>query len=147
MDLSPWHWWVIASLLLFILEIFTPAFLAASVGIGCLLAAACAGMDWGMEIQLLAFSVGTAASMFGVRPFMKRYGGGPGIPTNVDALAGKVGRVSERIDPKANTGRVIVEGDDWRAVTENDATIEAGTRVEVIRVDSTILTVRAMPQP
>ena len=147
MDLSPWHWWAIAALLLFILEIFTPAFLAASAGIGCLLAAACAGMGWGIELQLLAFSVGTAASMFSVRPFMKRYGGGAGIPTNVDALAGKIGRVSERIDHRANTGRVIVDGDDWRAVTENDQAVEAGSRVQVIRVDSTILLVRPIDQP
>jgi membrane protein implicated in regulation of membrane protease activity len=55
---------------------------------------------------------------------------------------GKTGRVSERIDRAANTGRVIVEGDDWRAVSENDVPIESGARVEIIRVDSTILLVR-----
>ncbi len=144
MNLEVWHIWAIVALLFGIIEIFTPSFVALSLALGCVFGALGAGFGWPTELQLLLFSVGTALSFFTVRPFMLRYAhrGNKSVKTNIDALAGKTGRVTEIIDNASNTGRIIVDGDDWRALTENNTVINVGEMVEVLKVDSTRLIVR-----
>jgi membrane protein implicated in regulation of membrane protease activity len=144
MEFEIWHIWIIIAVLLFILEIFTPAFLAACLAIGCLFAGIFASMDFGVKIQLLAFSIGTIISFFGVRPFILKYGHKKNgdLKTNVDALVGKIGKVTITIDNFQNQGRVTVEGDDWKAESENNEILNAGERVKIMKVDSTILTVK-----
>lgn len=144
MNLDVWHIWVIVALVFGILEIFTPSFIAFSIAIGCLFAALGAGLEVSFKIQLLLFSVGTAVSFFGVRPFMLKVAQRKNlsVKTNVDALVGKTGRVTEQINNLLNTGRAAVEGDDWRVVSDDDTTIESGEAIEVIKVDSTRLIVK-----
>ena len=64
------------------------------------------------------------------------------IKTNVDALIGSTGRVSVQIDNSKNTGRVMVYGDDWKAESEDDIVINIGEKVEITKINSTILTVK-----
>jgi len=144
MDFEVWHIWVIAALVFGILEIFTPSFVALSVALGCLFAALASGLDLDFKMQLLFFSGGTALAFFGVRPFMLKYAHRKSnqVKTNTDALIGKSGRVTEIIDNAANTGRVVVEGDDWRALSEDGSMVNAGEIIEVLKVDSTRLMVR-----
>ena len=101
-------------------------------------------MDFGIKIQLLTFSIGTLLSFFGVRPFILKYGHKKSgdLKTNVHALVGKIGKVTVTIDNSQNQGRITVEGDDWKAETENNEILNAGERVEIIKVDSTILKVK-----
>jgi membrane protein implicated in regulation of membrane protease activity len=144
MEFEIWHIWIIIAVILFILEIFTPAFLAVCLGIGCIFAGIFSAMDFGIKIQLLAFSIGTLISFFGVRPFILKYGHRKSgdLKTNVDALVGKVGKITITIDNNQNQGRVTVEGDDWKAESENNEILNAGEKVEIIKVNSTILTVK-----
>jgi membrane protein implicated in regulation of membrane protease activity len=67
---------------------------------------------------------------------------GPGtdLRTGVDALLGKTGIVTERIGP-GGTGRVKVEGEDWRGASSDATVIEPGTPVTIIQVDGTTLMV------
>jgi membrane protein implicated in regulation of membrane protease activity len=117
MELEIWHIWIILAVILLIVEIFTPAFLAACLAIGCIFAGISSSMAFGVKIQLLAFSIGTLISFFGVRPFILKYGHKKSgdLKTNVDALVGKSGKVTVTIDNFQNQGRVTVEGDDWKA--------------------------------
>jgi membrane protein implicated in regulation of membrane protease activity len=144
MEFEIWHIWIIVAVLLFILEIFTPAFLAACLAIGCIFAGIISSLDFGINIQLIAFSVGTLSSFFGIRPFILKYGHKKSgdLKTNVHALVGKIGKVIVTIDNDQNQGRISVEGDDWKAESENSEIIHAGEKVEIINVDSTLLTVR-----
>lgn len=146
MELETWHIWIIIAIVLFIVEIFTPAFLAACLGIGCLFAGVFSYLDFGVNIQLLAFSAGTLLSFFGIRPFILRYGHKKDgdLKTNVHALVGKTGKVTVTIDNSQNQGRVTVEGDDWKAETENDEILNVGEKVEILKVDSTILFVKSI---
>jgi len=145
MDLLNWQLWMIAAVLLLIIEIFTPSFLAACLAIGCAAAGVFALMKYGINIQLLSFSVGTLIAFFAVRPIMLKYAHKKDekVKTNVDALVGKTGRVTETIDNSKNTGRAMVEGDDWKAESENDVVIQSGSRIVVTKVNSTIITVKS----
>lgn len=135
--------WIVAGVLLLILEMFTPGFAAAVFGIACIFAGALAYFDVSFNGQLIGFAVMTLVLFVTVRPLVLKYmDRGRHVRTNVDALIGKVGVVTQRIDPETLTGRVVVEGDDWRAVPIEEATIEQGQRVDIVAVKGTKLFVK-----
>lgn len=144
MEIEVWHIWIIVAIIFFILEIFTPAFLMACLAVGCIFAGVFSYMDFGIKIQLLVFSIGTLLSFFGIRPFILKYGHkkSGNFKTNVYAIVGKTGKVKVTIDNSQNQGRITVEGDDWKAETENNEIINVGQIVEILKIDSTILTVK-----
>jgi len=140
-SVSAWQVWLVASLLLFVAEILAPGFWLLSVAVGCVLAGAVSLVVPGFLAPVLSFAAGTLLSLAGIRPFLLRRLHPPGreIKTNVDALVGRVGVVSERIDPGTGRGRVVVEGEDWRGTSLMDTVLEPGTRVMVVRVEGTTL--------
>lgn len=132
-----WQVWLVAALLLFVAEMIAPGFWLLSVAVGALAAGLVALVLPGVLAPALTFAAGTLLSLLGIRPFLLRHlhPTGSEIKTNVDALAGKLGIVSERIDPGTGKGRVVVEGEDWRAAALMDVPLEPGTRVMVVRVE------------
>jgi len=128
-----WQAWLVAALLLFVAEMAAPGFWLLSVAVGCLAAGLVSLVAPGVLVPVLSFAAGTLLSLVGIRPRSS------GIRTNVDALAGKLGIVSERIDPGTGKGRVQVEGEDWRAASIMDTALEPGTRVMVVRVEGATL--------
>jgi membrane protein implicated in regulation of membrane protease activity len=136
-----WQVWLVAALLLFVAEMVAPGFWLLSVAVGCLAAGLASLVLPGALLPALTFAAGTLLSLVGIRPFLLRHlhPSGTEIRTNVDALAGKVGIVSERVDPATGKGRVVVEGEDWRAASLMDAALEPGTRVMVVRVEGATL--------
>jgi membrane protein implicated in regulation of membrane protease activity len=133
--------WFVAALLLFVAEMMAPGFWLLSVAVGALAAGLVALVLPGVLAPALTFAAGTLLSLLGIRPFLLRHlhPTGSEIKTNVDALAGKLGIVSERIDPGTGKGRVMVEGEDWRAAALMDVPLEPGTRVMVVRVEGATL--------
>ena len=146
MILLAWHIWIIIALLFFIIEVFFPTFLAACIGIGCIAAGIPSYFNYSLEIQILIFCAGVLISFFGARPAMLKYAHRKSrdVKTNVDALTGKIGKVIVTIDNSKNEGRVVVEGDNWRAETENDYLINEGEKVEILKINSTILIVKPL---
>src|SRR5437667_5600391 len=124
-----WQVWLVASLLLFVAEMLAPGFWLLSVAVGCLTAGVVSLVVPGAIVPALSFAAGTLLSLVGIRPFLLRHlhPSGTAIRTNVDALAGKVGVVSERIDPGTGKGRVLVEGEDWRGAARMGPAARAGT--------------------
>ena len=95
-----------------------------------------------LEAQLIWFAVATLVAFLAVRPILKRLSKVDEVPTNADALIGRRAVVSEDINPATGTGRVAIDGDDWKAESEDDQPIEKGTRVVVVSRESIILTVK-----
>ena len=139
-----WHLWVILGILFFIIEIFTPSFLMACFAIGAFLAGFASFFNFGLNVQIVAFSIGTLISFVGVRPLILKYGHSKDkiVKTNVEGLIGKIGKVSTTIDNSIDEGRITIEGDKWRAISESEEIVSIGERVEILKVDSTILTVK-----
>lgn len=138
--------WVVVGIALLTAEIFIPGFAVAAFGLACIAAGICAYLEWGLNVQLLTFAVVTVFVFVTIRPLVLRYldASGGRVQTNVAALVGKIGVVSQRIDPSAHTGRVVVEGDDWRAVPIDNLPLDAGRKVEVVGVQGTSLYVRPL---
>lgn len=143
MDIELWQIWIVAAMALFIAELFTPGFFTAAIGMGCLAAGLADVMGWAIEMQVTALFTVTLVVFLTLRPlFLKYLDSDTGIKTNIEALIWKQGYVSEKIDPSGNGGRIIVGGEDWKASSIDDAIMEAGTKIEVIRIDGTRLIVR-----
>src|SRR2546430_15324239 len=111
-----WQVWLVAALLLFVAEMLAPGFWLLSVAVGCLAAGLVSLVIPGAVVPALSFAAGTLLSLVGIRPFLLKHlhARGSDLKPNVDALAGKVGGVSERVDPSTGKGGVVVEGGDWR---------------------------------
>ena len=136
-----WQVWLVAALLLFVAEMAAPGFWLLSVAVGCLAAGLVSIVVPGVLAPALTFAAGTLLSLVGIRPFLLQriHPASGDIKTNVDALVGKVGIVSERIDPATGKGRVLVEGENWRGAALMDTPLEPGTRIMVVRVDGATL--------
>jgi membrane protein implicated in regulation of membrane protease activity len=136
-SMEVWQTWIVIAVILLILEIFTPGFILACFGIGCLGGGLMDYLGFGFGFQIAAFSVVSIILFYTIRPIVKKhlYKGGENVKTNVDALTGLVGIVDEKIDPVENTGRVVVGGDNWKAVSVGDVVIEKDQKVKVIKVE------------
>jgi len=142
---SDWQVWIVLSALLLVAEMFAPGFWLASIAVGCLAAGIAGLLPIGLLGQVLVFAGSSLASLFGLRPVLVRrflHARGMEVRTNVEALLGKSGVVTKRIDPVTRVGRVVVDGEDWRgALVEGGGVIEPGTRVIVVQVDGSTLVV------
>ena len=145
MDFFQWHWWAGIAILMVIAEIFVPGFFLVFLGIGCVGASAVAALGFGPATQLITFSALSLVAFFTIRPIlMKRMWKDNGVRTNVDALIGQRGRVTEDFQPGLRLGRVNVGGDDWRAECTTDKALHLGDLVSVVRVESNTLIVEPL---
>ncbi len=142
---EPYHYWIIAALICFIIEIFTAGFAIFCFSIGALCGALLSWMGAGVIWQVVFFAVGTFISFAFIRPFVLKFiqkKNTDELKTNADALIGKEAMVIEAIDNNANKGRVAIDGDTWKAVSENGEPIALNEKVEVVRRDSIVLYVK-----
>ncbi|MBR6848240.1 MAG: NfeD family protein [Bacteroidales bacterium] len=137
--------WLIAAIVLVIIELLTAGFGVICFAVGALFSALAAflGVD-SLVWQLLIFAVASVLCFIFLRPVVLRFldKKSKDVKTNADALIGKTAMVSETIDSSANQGRVAVDGDDWKAVSADGSVINKGEKVEIISRDSIILTVK-----
>ena len=137
--------WLIIAIILVIVEICTAAFGSICFAIGAGLAALAAALGGGVTWQIIVFAAVSLLTFIFLRPVVIRFldRKSKDVKTNAAALVGRKGIVSERIDAKQHTGRVAIDGDDWKAVSEDGSVIEKGISVEIVKLDSIIVTVRS----
>ena len=138
--------WLIAAIVLVILEVATTGFGVICFAVGAGFAALVAGLGASVTWQIVIFAIVSLLTFIFLRPVVMRLldKRSKDVKTNADALIGRRGVVSERIDAAQHTGRVAVDGDDWKAVSENGEVIEKGTSVEIVKLDSIIVTVKQL---
>ena len=140
-----WQVWAVVAVICLILEMTAGDFFIICFSIGAVFAAITALVGGNIYWQLLLFAIFTLISLFWVRPFAQRYlhKGEDNRVSNADALMGRQGRVVESV--KADGfGRVQIDGDIWKAVTNEPQDIVAGKNVRVVGRESTIITVETL---
>ena len=140
-----WQLWAIVAVVCLILELTAGDFFIICFSIGAVFACLTDALGGGIILQLVVFAVFTLASLFFVRPFAVRFlhKGESNRVSNADALLGRRGRVVETV--KADSyGRVQIDGDIWKAVTNEPQDIPEGANVRVISRESTIITVETL---
>ena len=98
-----------------------------------------------MTWQLTVFAIGTFLAFVTVRPLVVKYvennSKNKDVKSNVDSIIGRRAVVTERIEANG-FGRVKIDGDDWKARTDNNESAEVGETLTIIAQESVILTVK-----
>ena len=136
--------WFVIAIVLVILEIVTAGFGAICFAIGAVASGVTALLGGGFLWQISIFIVVSLLTFIFLRPVILKFFDkrSKNTKTNAEALVGRIALVSETIDPVAHTGRVAIDGDDWKAVSEGSILIEKGKEVVVVAIDSIVLTVK-----
>jgi len=142
LKIEPWLVWGALAALFVLGEIFTSGFFLMLFAIGAGVAAALAGFGLPLWLQLLAFVIVSAVLIPFSREFADKMTKEPPEKFGAERLVGKTGIVIEKVDPKTAKGRVRVDGDEWRADSENNTGIDEGKRVEVCCVTGSRLIVK-----
>lgn len=140
-----WQLWAAIAVICLILELSSGDFFIICFSIGAVFGLLSALLGLNIYGQILLFALFSLLSIFLVRPVALRYlhRNEEQRVSNADALMGRVGYVVETV--KANGyGRVQIDGDIWKSVTNEATDIPAGTRVRVIGRESTIITVEKL---
>lgn len=141
--------WFIVALAFFILEILTPGFVLMWFGAGALVAGLLDVFGiHNLTVQILVFAITSIILVTLSRTIFKnifmRASPGAGLKTNMDAVIGKVGVVTEKIDPDLSVGRVLIDGQDWAAITEDKSTIDVNMKIHVIGFEGARLQVKKL---
>ena len=134
--MEAWVLWLAAAALLGVGEILTTGFFLAPFAGGALVAAVLSAVGAGTAISLASFLVVSVLLLVALRPLARAHLRTPArLRTGTAALVGKTATVVERIANDEDAGTVRLDGEVWTArAYDEDAVIEAGSRVHVIEI-------------
>ncbi|MBQ2163120.1 MAG: NfeD family protein [Muribaculaceae bacterium] len=137
-----WQLWTLVGILCLILELTSGDFFIMCFSIGAFVTAIVAAFVPSFTVQVIVFAVASLLCLLFVRPLALKYfhRKDPDRPSNADAMVGRRGVVTEKIET-GGYGRVKIDGDSWKAQSSISSDINKGTRVEVTAIDSVIITV------
>lgn len=141
--MSAWIIWLIAAVILLIVELFTQAVWAFSLSVGCLVAAALSVFVDSAAWQGICVAVAAVIAWLSLAPVIKRMKEKTAhkARTGMDALLGRRAVVIDEIRP-GELGRARIDGDYWQVRAPGaDHVIHHGNEVTVTSYDSIILTV------
>ncbi|GCD76727.1 MAG: NfeD family protein [Thermaurantimonas sp.] len=137
------QWWIIAGILLLILEIFTPAFFAAALAVGCFITAVFSYLGTPTEISWLIFSAVSIITVIYLRPLAKKMYNGKQLKTNAEAMIGRTAVAETDINTVQPEGYVKLDGVSWKAVLADSSTsVFKGDHVKIVGYESIVLKVK-----
>ena len=135
MDISMSIIWLIATVILSVIEIFTMGLVTIWFAAGAAVAFLLSLFDAPMAVQIVAFLVVSIAVLVLVRPIATKHFNNRLKKTNIDAYIGRKLIAKTDIDNLRGTGKVDMDGSTWLAVSSIDnIVIPAGTEVKVVEV-------------
>ncbi len=137
-----WGIWLIASAIMFLLEIFTISFLLFFPALGAFLAFLCAIFGASMQVQVIVFVVSSLLLIAFIRPIVTKFFKTKNVAMNSSSVIGKNALVIKPIDNLHGKGQVKVAGEVWSAVSSNDEEIEEGSTVVVLKIEGVRLIVK-----
>ena len=140
-----WQVWAAIAVVCLILELSSGDFFIICFSIGAVFGAIAAVAGLNIYWQLALFALFSAMAILTVRPVALHWlhKNDPDRLSNADALFGRHGRVVETIKA-GGFGRVAIDGDIWKAVTNETGDIAVGSTVTVVGRESTIITVETL---
>ena len=133
--MDAWVIWLIIAVLLGVTEIFTLTAALGLLGAAALITSGLAAIGLPVPLQLLVFSIASAAGIVILRPIAQRPMLRPRLERfGVEALVGKTAYVVHEVTGR--DGTVRIGGEEWtaRALDESQV-IPAGATVDVIQID------------
>ncbi|MCD8480284.1 MAG: NfeD family protein [Candidatus Cloacimonetes bacterium] len=135
---------MIIGILFVIIEIFDPAFFFISLGVGAIVTGLVAMLpivERSIPLQILIFAICSFIAFLFMRKLGKKVLAHPAGETNVFALKGKSGHITQAIE-KDGRGYVKVGGEEWVAISQDGQSIDKDAKVEIIEIDGNKLIVK-----
>lgn len=136
-----WKFWLIASGIFFVGEIFTTGFLIFWFGLGALLTMIASLFITNIFIQATIFVISSTLLIFLTKPLINKFVSKKTVATNVYEVIGKKGIVTQEINPITGKGQVKVGNEIWTAIS--DETLPLDTHIEVLKVEGVKLIVKS----
>ncbi|GLW11915.1 membrane protein [Microtetraspora sp. NBRC 13810] len=133
--MDDWVIWLILAVVLGIAEIFTLTAALGLLGAAALLTTAVAAVGLPLPLQLLVFTLASAAGLLLIRPIAARHIRQPPAQRfGVQALVGRSAYVVREVDGRQ--GRVRIGGEEWSARAYDETlVIPEGATVDVIEIE------------
>ena len=97
----------------------------------------------GIVWQIAAFLIVTFILLYFTRPWAQKYLNAKSVKTNYESLIGQKIKMTEQVDNLSQTGKAVVNGQEWTVRAEADGDIlEPGDFGEVLRVEGVKLIVK-----
>lgn len=140
-----WLLWTIIGLVCLTLEMTSGDFFLTCFAIGAFGSAIATAFGMPFYGQVLTFALVSVLSICFLRPRLTAmlHRNGTERVSNADAIIDRIGTVSETI-PVGGYGRVKIDGDDWKAQSDETDPIEKGMKVRVLSRDSIIISVASV---
>lgn len=132
--MEPFVVWLILGVIFIIGEILTPTFFLFWFGIGAFVASAIS-IAFGTLIQVVSFIVVSGLLVILTRPLTKKLTKEQPRKIHIDEIIGKIGSVIETINNEQGKGLVKINGDTWRAYSNDDSIIQEGEKVKILKVE------------
>jgi membrane protein implicated in regulation of membrane protease activity len=131
--------WLVIAMIALLVEAVATHFLLFFVAIAALLTAGLAALSTPLAVQVVVFSIASVCLPLLFRRRLLRRFAGPGVPSRAEGLLGLPAVVIEAIDPALATGRVMTNGQDWKA--RSTSRVDVGSMTKVVGVDGIVLVV------
>lgn len=127
--------WLSFAALLVIVEIATLGLTTIWFAGGALIAALAANLGANWIIQIIIFAVVSLLLLIFTRPLAQKHLLKNNEKTNVDSLIGISANVIEIIDNQKQTGKIMLNGIDWSARSQNGDIIPVDSEVVVQKIE------------
>ncbi len=132
--MEAWIWFGLMVVFIFV-EAATVATVSLWFAGGALVSMVAALLHVSVPVQVVLFFVVSGILLASLRPVLQRYFVPKLKKTNIDAVIGASGLVTEDIDNIQGKGKVKVGAMDWTARSTDDSMISAGTQIRVDRIE------------
>ena len=134
--------WLGLFILLLVIEIITVGLTTIWFAAGALAALAANVLGANLIIQIIIFLAVSVVLLIFTRPWAEKHLNRKRVRTNYEREIGKVIRITEKVDNLDQTGKSVVDGQEWTVRSRNDRDIfEAGALARVVAVSGVKLIV------
>ena len=134
--------WLGLFILLLVIEIITVGLTTIWFAAGALAALAANVLGADLIIQIIIFLAVSVVLLIFTRPWAEKHLNRKRVRTNYEREIGKVIRITEKVDNLNQTGKSVVDGQEWTVRSRNDSDIfEAGALARVVAVSGVKLIV------
>ena len=134
--------WIGLFIILLLIEIFTVGLTTIWFAIGALAAAGVNTLGADLIIQIIVFLAVSVILMIFTRPWAARHLNQNRLKTNYESKSGEIIKITERVDNLKQTGKSIVDGQEWTVRSQNNNEIlEKDELAKVIAVSGVKLIV------
>ena len=134
--------WLGLFIILIIIEIFTVGLTTIWFAGGSLAALLANVLGADIPIQIAVFLIVSCVLLIFTRPWAMTYLNKKRVKTNYESEIGKVIKLTQRVDNMNQTGKSVVNGQEWTVRSKDDGEIlEAGTLAKVVAISGVKLIV------